>query len=64
MAALIFLLILASAAFWLWMLIECLTREPSGIEKLIWTVVILGTYVLGAVLYFTLRRPARLEESA
>ncbi len=64
MAALIFLLVLASAAFWLWMLIECLTREPSGIEKLIWTVVILGTYVLGAVLYFTLRRPARLEESA
>ena len=64
MSVLIFLLILATAAFWLWMLIECLTREPSGIEKLIWTMVILLTYFLGAVLYFTLRRPARIEASA
>ena len=49
--------------FWIWMLIDCLLNESSeGMDKLVWAVVILLTHLLGAALYFFIRRPKRLEE--
>ncbi len=49
--------------FWLWMLIDCATKEPSeGNDKLIWVIVIIFTHLLGALIYFFIRRPKRIEE--
>ena len=47
--------------FWLWMLIDCATKEPStGNDKLIWMLVILFTHLLGALIYYFARRPQRI----
>ena len=49
--------------FWLWMLIDCATKEPSeGNDKLIWILIIVFTHVLGALVYFVIRRPKRIQE--
>ncbi|WMW25977.1 PLDc N-terminal domain-containing protein [Methanolobus sediminis] len=49
--------------FWLWMLIDCATKEPSeGNDKLIWIIIIVFTHVLGAFVYFFIRRPKRIKE--
>jgi hypothetical protein len=49
-------------AFWLWMLIDCATNEPSeGNDKIVWIIVILFAHWIGAAIYFFVRRPKRLE---
>ena len=49
--------------FWLWMLIDCAAKEPSeGNDKLIWIIIIVFTHVLGALIYFFIRRPKRIQE--
>ena len=62
------LLILAmgvlGTVFWIWMLIECATREPStGNDKIVWVIVIALTHLIGAVIYFLVRRPQRIAET-
>ncbi len=53
----------AGTAFWIWMLVECVTRESSeGNDKLVWILVILFTHLLGALIYLIVRRPKRIEE--
>lgn len=50
-------------AFWVWMLVDCATRESSqGNDKLAWLLVILLTHWVGAVIYFFVRRPQRVQE--
>lgn len=59
----IFLIGLLATLFWIWMLIEVLTKESGqSLEKVIWVVVILFSHILGALLYFFLRRPKRKAE--
>jgi hypothetical protein len=49
--------------FWLWMLIDCATKEPTeGNDKLIWIIIIVFTHLLGALVYFVVRRPKRIQE--
>jgi len=49
-------------AFWVWMLIDCLTKEPSeGNDKLIWALVIIVLPAIGALLYLFVRRPERID---
>jgi hypothetical protein len=49
--------------FWIWMLVECATREPeTGNTKIVWILVILLANVIGAVIYFVVRRPQRWRE--
>jgi Phospholipase_D-nuclease N-terminal len=46
--------------FWIWMLIDCATKEPSeGNDKVIWILVILFTHFIGALIYYFIRRPER-----
>ena len=48
--------------FWIWMLVECVTKEPAeGNTQLIWIVIIVMTNGLGALLYFLIRRPERIR---
>ena len=57
------LLVLALMAFWIWMLVDCATKEPSaGNEKIIWILVIIFTHWIGALIYFLVRRPQRKKE--
>jgi hypothetical protein len=54
---------LLAFAFWVWMLVECATKEAStGNDKLIWVLVLLFTHLLGALLYFFIRRSRRKAE--
>lgn len=49
--------------FWIWMLIDCATNEPStGNDKIVWTLIIVFTHVLGALIYYFVRRPQRRAE--
>lgn len=54
---------LLAVGFWIWMLVECATKESSaGNDKLIWVLIILFTHLLGALLYCFIRRPRRKAE--
>ena len=47
-------------AFWIWMLVDCLTHESSeGNDKLTWMLVIVLTNWIGALIYFIVRRSER-----
>lgn len=55
-------LTLACSIFWVWMIIECATREPANSnDKLVWLLIIIFTHFIGAVLYFFIRRPERIR---
>ena len=55
---------LIATIFWVWMLAECATKESSlGNDKIVWVMIILFTHVLGAALYYFLRRPERKAEA-
>ena len=48
--------------FWIWMLVDCATREPSeGNDKIIWIIVIALLNWLGALIYYLARRPTRID---
>lgn len=49
-------------AFWIWMLVDCITQEPSeGNDKLVWVIVIIATKLVGAIVYYFVRRPKRMR---
>ena len=57
------LLALCAGVFWLWMLVECATKESSvGNTKIVWIMIILFASVFGALLYWFIRRPQRNAE--
>ena len=56
---LILLVIFVGFIFWVWMLIDCASNEPSGTEKIVWILVILLASFLGAAIYFLVQRPKR-----
>jgi hypothetical protein len=59
----IVLISLASFAFWLWMLIDCISKEPdTNNQKVIWIVAIVVFGLLGAFVYNIARRPQRIRE--
>jgi hypothetical protein len=50
------------AAIWIWMIIDCATKEPAeGNERLIWILVICLAGWIGALIYLFVRRPRRIE---
>ena len=52
--------VLLAMAFWIWMLVDCATKEPStGNDKVIWILVIIFTHWIGALIYYFVRRPER-----
>jgi len=62
---LLFLLVLlAGFAFWIWMIIDCATNEPSaGNDKVVWIIIIVFAQIVGALIYyFVRRRPRELQK--
>jgi hypothetical protein len=56
-------LVLAGTIFWILMIIECATKEPSyGNDKLIWILIIIFTHWIGALIYYFVRRPQRIAQ--
>ena len=56
---------LSALAFWIWMLVDCLKNESrQGNDKIVWLIVIIATKLLGAVIYYYVRRPERLRLEA
>ncbi len=50
-------------ALWIWMIVDCATREkPDGNDKLIWVLIIVFTHWIGALIYLLVRRPQRIRE--
>ena len=61
--AIVIAVVVGGTIFWIWMLIDCATKEPStGNDKLIWILVILLTHLIGAAIYCFVRRPRRRAE--
>ena len=61
---LMFALSILATIFWICMLIECAVREPDyGNTKIVWVIIIAATHIVGAVLYFFIRRPQRIAET-
>jgi len=47
---------------WIWMLIDCVTNEPSeDNNKIVWILVIALAGWIGALIYLFVRRPRRKE---
>ena len=60
--AVIFIALLG-IGLWIWMLAECATKEAdTGNTKVAWVIIIVFTNLLGAVLYYFVRRPQRWKE--
>ena len=56
----VFVIGILGTLFWIWMLIDCATKEPSeGNDKVIWILVIIFTHFIGALIYYFIRRPER-----
>ena len=54
---------IAATVLWIWMLIDCLTKEADEHNnRLIWTLVIVFTHAIGAIIYLFVRRPQRIKE--
>jgi heme/copper-type cytochrome/quinol oxidase subunit 2 len=50
-------------AFWIWMLIECVTKEPdTGNTKACWVLIIVFAHVVGALIYCFVSRHRRYAE--
>jgi len=46
-------ILLLTALFWLWMLTDCVgNKSISGIQKIVWFLLIFFTYLPGAIAYF------------
>lgn len=54
----IMFLVLALMGFWIWMIIDCATKDfPGDNDKVVWIlVIVLGNWV-GALIYFFVGRP-------
>jgi len=48
--------------FWIWVLVDCLTKETSeGNDKVAWLLFILMVPLVGALIYYFVRRPERVK---
>jgi len=55
-------LALLATIFWIWVLVDCITKEPSeGNDKVAWTIFIIFVPLFGALLYYFVRRPERIK---
>ena len=55
-------LTLLATILWIGVLIDCISKEPSeGNDKVAWTILIIFVPLLGALLYYFIRRPERIK---
>jgi hypothetical protein len=55
------LVVVVLFAFWIWMLVDCLTNQRlQGTEKIVWVLVIIFLNWIGALVYYFVGRSKRL----
>jgi hypothetical protein len=60
----VFVIGILGTVFWIWMLVDCATKESNeGNNKIIWILIIIFTHFLGALVYYLVRRPERIKEA-
>jgi hypothetical protein len=47
---------IAATVFWVWMLIDALTNEPTTEQKILWFLVIFFLHIIGALVYLFVRK--------
>jgi uncharacterized membrane protein len=53
---------IVTTAFWIWMLVDCATKDQQERRSQItWIIIIALTHFIGAVVYFFVRRPKLVE---
>ena len=57
------LLAIAASIFWIWMLVDALTTEPTTNDKILWFLVIFFLHFVGALIYFIVRRSSRTRRA-
>lgn len=61
-ACLIGVIALFGTIFWVWMIIDCAMNEPSeNNDKVMWLVLIVLLNLIGAAMYYFVRRPERMR---
>ena len=56
------LIAILGSIFWIWMIVDCATNEPSGnSDKIVWLLVIIFLHFVGSLIYFLVRRPERIR---
>lgn len=56
------LVTLSLVVFWIWTMVEILTKETDEKgQRVLWAVIVGLTYVIGAVIYHIVRRPERIK---
>ena len=58
----IILIVIVGGGLWIWMVVDCATKEPAGSEKIVWILIVLLGGCIGAAIYLLVRRPKRIEE--
>ena len=59
-SVLFFLPVLLGFIFWVWMLADCAANEPDeGNTKIVWVIIIIFANIVGAAIYYFVRRPER-----
>jgi len=54
---------IAFLAIWIWVLIDAVTNEPSeGNDKIMWILIIVLAGIVGALIYYLVRRPERIRK--
>lgn len=49
--------------FWVWMIIDVAKNEPeNGNDKIMWILIVVLAGVIGAAVYYFVRRPERMEK--
>jgi hypothetical protein len=46
-------------AFWIWMIVDCVTNEPPSNDKIVWVLIVIFLNWIGATVYFFARRRNR-----
>ena len=61
-AGIIGLIALLGTIFWMWMIVDCALNEPpEGTNKVMWLVIIVFLSLIGAAMYYIVRRPERMH---
>jgi hypothetical protein len=56
-------LVAVVTVFWIWMIIDCATKESdTGNTKIVWILIILLGSFIGAGIYYCVRKPKRESE--
>lgn len=61
----VFALVVAIALFGVWIaaVVDVLKNEPNeGNDRIVWTIVVVFMHVIGAAIYFTIRRRQRIAQ--